>query len=578
MPKSTFTSKANISLAAIIIAIAGIVADSFAYRRSYVFNLIKSIASSIQFNWVLDRHAINHEDNYINLFFYVMLLTGGGLYYASNQKETRLVRFGFSVVFCNKLVLTAFAILNYGLTYQLYSRDESVLARLCYFSLFLSFQFGVMWLSYIILRFLRNTKEPGTELIGYGENIVLSYHYPKKRERLFHFVIDNLIIILLYTTLYDRLENFSMYPRGEGILWFLVKYAFNPFFSYVVLRFSYYFIFERTFGSTPGKMLAENLVVTEDGEKPDTSHILKRTFSRFIPFDTFSFLTGNNWHDNLTYTTVMAEKPSGIKGDRYFAIIPITMAVVAIYYFGTNFYSAYRDDRFKQENVKYKTLEINDQLSHLSDQNYLELTDKNQYQPYGNFYLKVQSVSNDEVTLVEINLQKEISETVIDAGNYYLAHKDSLKQIKLTKKQLYEAMIVDEYADDNSSVIKINGLSMVIKTIYTRGQPAIGLSNSDGYGSSYVSMGLVNNGWRGRLTNIEVIDGGITFKDSTPIELAAATQRGLQNSIRLEGSVNGSNNDFKVNITVTDSVGNNKQVYQLTGNTGNSKNRGMRKL
>jgi len=70
---------------------------------------------------------------------------------------------------------------------------------------------------------------------------------------------------------------------------------------------SYYLFFEAVLGATPGKMITRTRVVSVDGSKPSFMQILGRTFSRFVPFEPFSFFssTQEGWHDRWSRTRVV---------------------------------------------------------------------------------------------------------------------------------------------------------------------------------------------------------------------------------------------------------------------------------
>lgn len=70
----------------------------------------------------------------------------------------------------------------------------------------------------------------------------------------------------------------------------------------------YYVFFEGIWQSTPGKWITKTKVTRIDGTKPRFLQILGRTFSRYIPFDNFSFLFNNTprgWHDRISKTLVV---------------------------------------------------------------------------------------------------------------------------------------------------------------------------------------------------------------------------------------------------------------------------------
>lgn len=81
----------------------------------------------------------------------------------------------------------------------------------------------------------------------------------------------------------------------------------------IIILIIYYLFFEFVLQRTPGKFITKTKVVKKDGTKPSFLSIIYRTFSRFIPFDAFSFLFRNNpigWHDNISDTIVVASSYS----------------------------------------------------------------------------------------------------------------------------------------------------------------------------------------------------------------------------------------------------------------------------
>lgn len=73
--------------------------------------------------------------------------------------------------------------------------------------------------------------------------------------------------------------------------------------------FFYYFIMELAWGRTIAKFITGTKVVMRDGSRANAAHIVGRTFSRYIPFDAFSFLFGRmGWHDRISKTIVVPSK------------------------------------------------------------------------------------------------------------------------------------------------------------------------------------------------------------------------------------------------------------------------------
>ncbi len=76
----------------------------------------------------------------------------------------------------------------------------------------------------------------------------------------------------------------------------------------LLMYFAYYLVLESLFGRTLGKVLTGTKVIMVDGSKPGFKNILKRSLSRFIPFEVFSLLGSGNpvgWHDSLSGTIVV---------------------------------------------------------------------------------------------------------------------------------------------------------------------------------------------------------------------------------------------------------------------------------
>lgn len=71
----------------------------------------------------------------------------------------------------------------------------------------------------------------------------------------------------------------------------------------------YYFLFEAIIQRTPGKLVTNTVVVTEDLAKPGLLSIVKRTFSRLVPFEPFSIFTATGiWHDAWSKSYVVCSQ------------------------------------------------------------------------------------------------------------------------------------------------------------------------------------------------------------------------------------------------------------------------------
>jgi uncharacterized RDD family membrane protein YckC len=107
-------------------------------------------------------------------------------------------------------------------------------------------------------------------------------------------------IVIILMTLGMDVENI-----GEGSGWYNIL---DRLISWLVLYPGYYILFESTMQSTPGKIILGRVVVDEYGEKPSFLTIVKRSYSRVVPFEAFSCLSNLGWHDTWSDTFVIRKK------------------------------------------------------------------------------------------------------------------------------------------------------------------------------------------------------------------------------------------------------------------------------
>lgn len=104
------------------------------------------------------------------------------------------------------------------------------------------------------------------------------------------YLIVELAYSLVYTALYDD------YPSLPGFLFYLI---------YV----TYYFLFEKLIGATPGKLLTGTVVRNYDGSKPSFKRIFLRGILRLFSHDALSFLYGaTGLHDELSKTKLVYKR------------------------------------------------------------------------------------------------------------------------------------------------------------------------------------------------------------------------------------------------------------------------------
>jgi uncharacterized RDD family membrane protein YckC len=119
--------------------------------------------------------------------------------------------------------------------------------------------------------------------------------------RFVNFLID-LIAVMILGTIIGFIFSI-LFVLSDSILSQLIGYL-----MFFGTLFFYYSFMEIKFQKTVGKFITKTKVVKLDGEKPNTSDIITRTFCRFIPFDRISFLfVKNGIHDYLSKTKVIKD-------------------------------------------------------------------------------------------------------------------------------------------------------------------------------------------------------------------------------------------------------------------------------
>lgn len=71
---------------------------------------------------------------------------------------------------------------------------------------------------------------------------------------------------------------------------------------------TYMIVMEYKTGRSVGKYVTGTKVVSTDGTKAELTQIIYRNLARLVPFDAFSFLGTDGWHDRWTDTRVVNAK------------------------------------------------------------------------------------------------------------------------------------------------------------------------------------------------------------------------------------------------------------------------------
>lgn len=126
-----------------------------------------------------------------------------------------------------------------------------------------------------------------------------------------HYVLDLIIyyifalIVAVPIVILLQLLGIDMTSLSNGEGW---GNLLDRLITWLIIYPGYYFLFETSMQTTPGKFIFKRIVVNEYGEKPSLKVILKRSYCRVIPFEHFSCFSGLGWHDSMTNTFVIRKK------------------------------------------------------------------------------------------------------------------------------------------------------------------------------------------------------------------------------------------------------------------------------
>ena len=262
--------------------------------------------------------------NSLNFFLFLLLLIGIVFYWLSKGKETRLVRFVLSIILLSSVVSFGYSIFRifYYDTYPYWL--AVVFVNLLVKSIYIYFIF-------FVLNHFKMEKELVKGFDAFQKEFQFSENEASNWQRLIHLLLDTFICLGLFSfTAFDVFKGLLMKVNlmaGEKASLFLF---------YLIISFVYYLFFESFFGSTPAKMLTELRVVNEKGEKPSLKSLVIRSIARRIPFDSISFFSAQGWHDRLSETKVIQEKPTGVKGKYYFFLLFFLILSYFIFLFKQN--------------------------------------------------------------------------------------------------------------------------------------------------------------------------------------------------------------------------------------------------
>lgn len=306
MPKKLL-SPALIIILSFVIAIVGIINDILVTAHDFSVMEVQQICNPLNLAWVFGEGSTRtNGHNYVNAFFDILLLVGAFSYVFSKRTTSRLIRFFFSIVILSNILQITFTIYFVTFVKPLVSFG---IKRIFTDIIFLLAEVTWIFLAYHILRYFRLNKQLKQEVSEENGEQHSYYINASKIQRFLHPVIDSIVCIALFSPILQRFVNFGsdgisrmMFGESES---FVQK---NITLIIVVIMTLYYLFYESVLGTTPAKLITKTRTINYEGAKPAFKNIFIRTVSRLVPFEAFSFLLHDGWHDKWSETIVVKEE------------------------------------------------------------------------------------------------------------------------------------------------------------------------------------------------------------------------------------------------------------------------------
>jgi len=481
----------------------------------------------------------------IPILFSIMLIVGAIHYNKSKGKDSRLLKFGFGILFFVKLT-ALLLIIPRILSWQKLAERTSTTEEAP--SLMFLFWPVLIWIPLLLVFYYCTTflikKTPLDLELSIRENGSKKYSFDvvSKTKRFTHFIFDHFLIYLL---LWPVLQNFlrllhqSMGPSMPRSL--NNRFFFSLFIAIVITI--YYLIFEGFFKATPIKFLTGTRILhSKMMDTPGFLTILGRTLSRRIPFEVLSFLGPEGWHDSASNTTLIAEKRDGLLRFNHM-IWPLLFLLIYGSSIGYGIFQQNIEDKKEMEfnilNADYKNKST---IAHINKGDFLVFKPKNYKKGEYQSVVLIDNISDKKFTGTRYLINNYRDE--FNRINYF---RDSLiskwekrDTISFDKQEILEAFnnrklrTPFEFADNTYVLNNIEDLDNPI--IKSRGHSS---RTIDGISTKILNLNfdLVPI----EIISIENLEGNVKWKTDLPVK-PQFDQRRLKGSFKL--SIENPNKEF----------------------------------
>jgi hypothetical protein len=488
--------KSKLALFVILTSLCDLTGNLF--PRFFLFNWLSILSVPFRFDFEI-RGLIHYST--LNQFFCILFLISGIIYYTSKGKESRLLRFLFSVILIDRLIRVLKLLMLIVFSFN------SFIEKSNFIYILLSFIANLAWfyISFRVLKSFNQQKKIQIKTEDYGGDIVNYFIVASNWQRIFHLVVDSFILLIVFYPLIETFIRIEFTVSLLKTLSLIIGERTTGILIFVFFKLIFYLFFEKLFQSSPAKFLTETRVVN-NSEAPFTlKTTFLRTASRFVPFDIVSFIFAHNgWHDQWSDTSVIKEEQTGAKGWKYFLAIPVAIILIFLIQFSSNYVDFYLENRTVGNKLKEK-------IDNLTIDDFIEFRNvKN-----GNtvVYLKPERVNGTEITCslitMDNNYEYHAEQENIDA--FYDRNKNVWPSITINKNELREGL-PENFVRAKYGSIENNGKGIILKNVY--GQyviksiepymlPILKVENVSVFANSPVIIRISNNGRKVKILKIE---------------------------------------------------------------------------
>ncbi len=461
----------------------------------------------------------------LNLAFNFIFLLASIIYLYSKKKEKHLLQFVYAVIHFSTWISLLIFIFN---QFKRFTLLEPLAIP------FLIRNLILLLLSYIILKITDKKLRSIVKDNEFPESEKSKYIKASKYKRFLHLIIDSFLYIGL------TFNAFIILPRDflNSLVQLLgERYALT--FLFLFSSIIYYVFFEVLFQRTPAKYLTQTFVTGTEKIAVKSDTILARSFSRKIPFNTFSFLGDTGWHDSISKTKVLSL--NGNKRDYKYLLVLLAMAL----FFLLNYqFNEFRIDyvTYKKQNgiLESEVKAIEYSLDNLRVNDIISLKRTSGHYYDASHFLKVLKIEDESLTIAKIEKTYK-QKTLEDIDFLYELNPDNFEKVQISKDNIRKG-ICNEYGffngyNDCGFKYFEDEENMRIYSIDNSFEPVVHFDYMYRNGKNRITIEFESHGVTCELVKAEVLQGDVEI------------------SARLPQKITTFNSDFNLSVIFKEKVG-----------------------